>query len=58
MIRINYIHTMDFDFKEVKVVNCNTTVDFEKKIKENEVILIEESGITYGINPSYIMYFS
>lgn len=58
MIRINYIHTIDFDFNDVEVINCNTAADFEKKIKENEVILIKLDGITYGINPSYIMYFN
>ena len=33
MIRLNYIHTMDFDFNDVEVINCKTTVDFENKIK-------------------------
>ena len=58
MIRLNYIHTMDFDFNDVEVINCKTTVDFENKIKNNEDILVKVDDMTYGINPSYIMYFS
>ena len=58
MVKINYIHTIDFDFNNVEVTNCKTIADFENKIKNNEIILVKLEGVIFGINPSYIIYFS
>lgn len=58
MIKLNYIKTLDFCFNNVEIINCKNTKEFEKKIKNNEVILINNEGIIEGINSSYIMYFS
>ena len=49
---------MNFDFNDVEVINCKTKVDFKNKIKNNEVLLVRVDDMTYGINPSCIMYFN
>lgn len=58
MIKLNYIHTMDFDFKYVDVKNCDTVEEFERKVGNGEVIIVIMPDKTiYGINSNYIIYW-
>lgn len=52
-----YIKTMDFTFEYVKILNCKNKEELEKKIKENEVIKIDNDSAIEYINSSYIMYY-
>lgn len=52
-----YIKTMDFTFEYVKILNCKNKKELEKKIKENEVIKIDNDSAIEYINSSYIMYY-
>ena len=57
MIKIEYIKTMDFDWYNVKVLNCDTLQELNHKIKENEVLEVEIANLMYYINSSYVMYY-
>ncbi|MGN1301529.1 MAG: hypothetical protein ACI4U9_03285 [Clostridia bacterium] len=57
MIKIEYLKTMDFDWNNVKVLNCYKLEDIFEKIKGNEVLQVEIAGQIYYINSSYVMYF-
>lgn len=39
MITLNYLHTMDFDFRDIKVLNCKNTKQFERRIKKRRSYL-------------------
>ena len=56
-MKAKYIRTMDFTFENVIILNCETEKELEDKIKENEVIKINNEGIIEYINSSYIMYY-
>lgn len=56
-MKLKYIQTIDFTFNDIYVLNCNTMENLMNKIKENEVIKINNEGSTEYINSSYIMYF-
>ena len=56
-MRAIYIKTMDFMFENVDILNAHTPKELEDKIKENEVIKINNDGHIEYINSSYIMYF-
>lgn len=57
-MKLKYIKTMDFTFENIIVLNCNSIEELEKRIKENEVIKINNFGTIEYINSSYIMYFA
>lgn len=57
MIRIECIKTMDFDWYDVKVLNCSSFTELNNKIKENEVLEVEIANQMYYINSSYVMYY-
>lgn len=56
-IKAKYIKTMDFAFNDVTILNCNTEDEVAEKIKENEVIKINNVGTVEYINSSYIMFY-
>ncbi len=56
-MKAKYIKTMDFTFENVIILNCETEKELEDKIKENEVIKINNEGTVEYINSSYIMYY-
>ena len=56
-MKARYIKTMDFTFENVIVLNCETEKELQDKIKENEVIKINNEGVVEYINSSYIMYY-
>lgn len=56
-MKAKYIKTMDFTFEYVKILNCKNKEELEKKIKENEVIKIDNDSAIEYINSSYIMYY-
>ena len=56
-MKLKYIKTMDFTFENIIVLNCNNIKELENRIKENEVIEINNLGTVEYINSSYIMYF-
>ena len=56
-MKANYIRTMDFTFEDIIILNCETEKELEDKIKENEVIKINNEGTIEYINSSYIMYY-
>lgn len=57
MLKLKYIQTMDFTFNNIIVLNCSTIEELTRKIKENEVIKINNDETIEYINSSYIMYF-
>lgn len=57
MIKANYIQTMDFTFEDVIILNCDNEQDVENKIKESEVLKIQNGSEIEYINSSYIMYY-
>ena len=57
-MKLKYIQTMNFTFENIIVLNCNNIEELKNKIKENEVIEINNFGTTEYINSSYIMYFA
>ena len=57
-MKLKYIRTMDFTFENIIVLNCSCIEELEEKIKENEVIEINNYDTTEYINSSYIMYFA
>lgn len=56
-MKLKYIKTMDFTFENIIVLNCETIEELMNRIKENEVIEINNEGSVEYINSSYIMYF-
>ena len=56
-IKAKYIKTMDFEFNGVIILNCNTENEVAEKIKEKEVIKINNFGTIEYINSSYIMFY-
>lgn len=56
-MKLKFIKTMDFTFDNVTVLNCESIEELNNKIKENEVIKINNYGTVEYINSSYIMFF-
>lgn len=56
-MKLKYIKTMDFIFENVTVLNCESIEELNNKIKENEVIQVNNYGTVEYINSSYIMFF-
>ena len=56
-MKAKYIKTMDFEFENVIILNAKNEEELANKIKENEVIKINNDGIVEYINSSYIMYY-
>lgn len=56
-MKLKYIKTMDFTFEDVFVLNCKDIDELCYKIKENEVIIINNMGTIEYINSAYIMFF-
>ncbi len=56
-MKAKYIKTMDFEFDDVMILNCNTEDELGEKIKENEVIKINNEGTIENINSAYIMFY-
>lgn len=56
-MKAKYIKTMDFEFDDVEILNCNNEEELVEKIKENEVIKINNEGTVEYINSSYIMFY-
>ena len=56
-IKAKYIKTMEFAFNNVIILNCNTEDEVAERIKENEVIKINNAGTVEYINSSYIMFY-
>lgn len=52
-----YIKTMDFIFEDVIILDVKNELDLANRIKENEVIKINNEGTIEYINSSYIMYY-
>lgn len=56
-MKAKYIKTMDFEFENVIILNAKNEEELANKIKENEVIKINNDGIVEYINSSYIMFY-
>lgn len=56
-MKAKYIRTMDFTFEDIIILNAENEIELENKIKENEVIKINNEGTIEYINSSYIMYY-
>ena len=56
-MKAKYIKTMDFEFEDVIILNAKNEEELANKIKENEVIKINNEGTIEYINSSYIMYY-
>lgn len=56
-MHLNYIKTMDFTFEDVEVTNCDNMEQLYEKIRDNDVVQIDNDGYIEHINPAYIMFF-
>ena len=56
-MKAKYIKTMDFTFENILILNAENETELANKIKENEVIKINNYGTVEYINSSYIMYY-
>lgn len=56
-MKAKYIKTMDFMFENIIILNVSNEIDLANKIRDNEVIKINNEGIVEYINSSYIMYY-
>lgn len=56
-MKAKYIKTMDFMFENIIILNAKNEEELANKIKENEVIKINNEGTIEYINSSYIMYY-
>lgn len=56
-MKAKYIKTIDFEFDDVEILNINTEDELAEKIKECEVIKINNEGTIEYINSSYIMFY-
>lgn len=56
-MHLNYIKTMDFTFEDIEVTNCDNIEQLYKKIRDNDVVQIDNDGYIEHINPAYIMFF-
>lgn len=56
-MKVNFIKTMDFTFEDVEVTNCDNMEQLYKKIRDNDVVQIDNDGYIEHINPAYIMFF-
>lgn len=57
MMKVKYLKTMDFMFENVIILNAENETELSNKIKENEIIKINNEGTIEYINSSYIMYY-
>lgn len=56
-MKAKYMKTMDFTFENILILNAENKTELANKIKENEVIKINNYGTVEYINSSYIMYY-
>lgn len=56
-MKAKYIKTMDFEFDDVEILNCDTEYELAERIKECEVIKIDNEGTIEYVNSSYIMFY-
>ena len=56
-MKAKYIKTMDFTFENILILNAENETELANKIKENEVIKINNYGTVEYINSSYIMFY-
>lgn len=56
-MKVKYLQTMDFEFKNVIVLNCDNEEELINKIEESKIIKINNLGTVEYINSNYIMFF-
>ena len=56
-MKVKYLKTMDFMFENIIILNAENETELSNKIKENEIIKINNEGTIEYINSSYIMYY-
>ena len=56
-MKAKYMKTMDFEFENVIILNAKNEEELANKIKENEVIKINNEGTIEYIHSSYIMFY-
>lgn len=56
-MKAKYIKTMDFTFEDVDILNANSEIELAKKIRNNEVIKINNGCTIEYVNSSYVMYY-
>ena len=56
-MKAKYIKTMDFEFEDVNILDVHDEMELANKIKENEVIKINNESTIEYINSSYIMFY-
>ena len=52
-----YIKLMDYSFESVEILNVKDEEDLMHKIKEGEIIKIQDGAFIYGVNSNYIMIY-
>lgn len=56
-MKVKYLQTMDFEFRNVIVLNCDNEEELINKIEESKIIKINNLGTVEYINSNYIMFF-
>ena len=56
-MKVKYLQTMDFEFRNVIVLNCDNEKELINKIEESKIIKINNFGTVEYINSNYIMFF-
>lgn len=58
-MRLKNIVTMDDEiiFENVEIMNIKNEKQLDKAIQKNEILKVEEKGIIYNLNSSYIIFY-
>lgn len=62
MLKLRFLRTMDFDYRDILVMNCDTIQELCEKIEKCKIIALKIEKITsepvvYYVNSSYIVNF-
>lgn len=58
-MKLKNILTMDDEiiFKNVNVLNIKNEKQLDKAIQNNKILKVEENGVIYNLNSSYIIFY-
>lgn len=58
-MKLKNIVTMDDEvtFKNVDVLNIKNEKQLDKAIQNNKILKVEENGVIYNLNSSYIIFY-
>lgn len=58
-MRLKNIVTMDNEiiFENVEILNIKNEKQLDKAIQNNKILNVEENGVIYNLNSSYIIFY-